>query len=63
LPCGEKKKKRGSFADRVPSRWVVMRSEGQESKKKKITGNDVGAEGMLLERIGSLLVIAISVRD
>lgn len=39
----KKKRKRGSFADRVPSRWVVMRSEGQESKKKN-SENDGGAE-------------------
>ena len=41
-----KKKKRGGFADRVPSRWVVMRSEGQESEKKN-TENDVGAERLV----------------
>lgn len=62
LPCGEKKKK-GSFADHVPSRWVVMRSKGQESEKKKIPRTMAELKGMLLQRIGSLLVIAISMRD
>lgn len=40
-----------------------MRSEGQESEKKKIPRTMSELKGLLLQRIGPLLVIAISVRD
>ena len=61
-------KKKTVFADRVPSRRIVMRNEGKawrESEKEFFfffRRTVVELKGALLQRIGSLLVIAISMR-
>ena len=62
------RKKKTVFADRVPSRRIVMRNEGKawrESEKEFFfffRRTVVELKGALLQRIGSLLVIAISMR-